>query len=312
MNSVRIQTCQQKDLPELKLWLSRHENRAVADGKVSLKALQQDGCLLLARSADNEHTTIRGTAGLELNSSRIQLLALDQAEALPGLLTAVERLAVSFGILSLDLKLCPSRKPALTLPGYQTDQTDAYSGDLLRRNLVRRLTAHARKVLHLNQQLGIPADYGRQHRLRLQTEPTQLASIGQDVFDREQFMTPQAAKAFHCLVSSAAVEHIEIQPVSAFRSVDYQSALVQNKLDQGQSIEEILRVSAAPGFSEHHSGRAVDLTTPNYKVLEEEFADSAAFRWLDERAAAFGFRMSYPRGNRHGVAYEPWHWYYSG
>lgn len=309
MNRVHIQTCQQKDLPELKQWLSCHENRAVPHGKANLNVMQQDGCLLLARSAHDKHGKIRGVAGLELKSCRIQVLALDRAEALPGLLTAVERLAVSFGILSLWLKLCPSRKQALALPGYQAD---THSGDLLQRNLIRRLTAHARKALHLNRQLGVPADYGRQHRLRLQAEPVQLASIGQDVFDREQFMTPQAAKAFHRLVNHAAAEDIAIQPVSAFRSVDYQSALVQNKLDQGQSMEDILRVSAAPGFSEHHSGRAVDLTTPDFEVLEETFADSAAFRWLARNAAASGFRMSYPEGNRHGVAYEPWHWYYSG
>lgn len=309
MNSVHIQTCQPNDLSELKQWLSRHENRAVPHGKASLTGMQQDGCLLLARNARNKYGKILGITGLDLKSCRIQMLALNQTEALPRLLTAVERLAVSFGILSLQLQLYPSRKRALTLPGYQTD---VHSSDLLRRNLTRRLTNPARKALQLNQQLGVPADYGCQHRLRLQTEPPQLASIGQDVFDREQFMTPKAAKAFHRLVHRAAAEHIEIQPVSAFRSVDYQSALVQNKLDKGQSIEAILQVSAAPGFSEHHSGRAVDLTTPNFAVLEEEFADSAAFRWLSERAAEFGFRMSYPKNNRHGVAYEPWHWYYSG
>ena len=27
-------------------------------------------------------------------------------------------------------------------------------------------------------------------------------------------------------------------------------------------------------------------------------------------ARDFGFEMSYPRGNPHGVDYEPWHWRY--
>ena len=69
-----------------------------------------------------------------------------------------------------------------------------------------------------------------------------------------------------------------------------------------------MTVSAAPGYSEHHTGRAVDIATPGSRPLTEEFEDSAAFHWLNENAADFGFSMSYPRDNRYGFIYEPWHW----
>ena len=42
--------------------------------------------------------------------------------------------------------------------------------------------------------------------------------------------------------------------------------------------------------------------------VEEEFERSPAFAWLKRHASRFGFRLSYPRRNRHGMAYEPWHW----
>jgi D-alanyl-D-alanine carboxypeptidase len=29
-------------------------------------------------------------------------------------------------------------------------------------------------------------------------------------------------------------------------------------------------------------------------------------------AGDHGFRMSYPRGNPHGISYEPWHWRWHG
>ena len=77
-------------------------------------------------------------------------------------------------------------------------------------------------------------------------------------------------------------------------------------------IEDILKVSAAPGYSEHHSGRALDITTPGYDVLEEVFEASPAFRWLEKNASHYRFRLSYPRDNPHGVVYEPWHWYWHG
>ncbi len=101
---------------------------------------------------------------------------------------------------------------------------------------------------------------------------------------------------------------MELQVVSAFRSIEYQLGIIRRKLERGLAIDEILRVSAAPGYSEHHSGRALDITTPGFAALEEQFEDSAAFAWLSTNAQSYGFWLSYPRGNPHGIAYEPWHW----
>ena len=108
--------------------------------------------------------------------------------------------------------------------------------------------------------------------------------------------------------AAATADAVQLQLVSAFRSADYQLGILKRKLEHGHSIEEILRVSAAPGYSEHHSGRAVDLTTPGYSALEEEFEQSPAFGWLSTHAKRFGFTLSFPRGNPHRIAYEPWHW----
>ena len=44
--------------------------------------------------------------------------------------------------------------------------------------------------------------------------------------------------------------------------------------------------------------------------LEEVFEDSEAFDWLLGNAGDYGFRLSYPRDNAYGIAYEPWHWFY--
>ena len=158
----------------------------------------------------------------------------------------------------------------------------------------------------------IPQDYGLQRNLPLQPECSNPVSIGKDLFDREQFLLEAAADSWLNMQRFAASDNIELQVVSAFRPVEYQAGIVQRKLDAGVCIEDILKVSAAPGFSEHHSGRALDLTTPGYEVLEEEFELSPAFTWLCGHAQEFGFRLSYPRNNPHGVAYEPWHWYWQG
>lgn len=155
---------------------------------------------------------------------------------------------------------------------------------------------------------GVPADYGRQRGLRKVREPAQLAAIGSDIHGRGQCLIPRAARALARMREAAAADGIDLQIVSAFRSARYQCGILERKLADGQDVKQILAVSAAPGYSEHHSGRAVDLTTPGYPALEEEFERSPAFAWLQQHAARYRFALSYPRGNRHGIAYEPWHW----
>jgi len=103
-----------------------------------------------------------------------------------------------------------------------------------------------------------------------------------------------------------------IEAISGFRSHAYQLGIFRRKMARGQSISQILSVNAAPGFSEHHSGRALDIGTPGEPAAEESFERTAAFAWLQDRAATFGFRMSYPRDNPHGIVYEPWHWCWVG
>jgi len=171
---------------------------------------------------------------------------------------------------------------------------------------------YSNRISALLASLGIPADYGRIHKLALQTEAGKLKSIGNDVYERVQEMLPEAADAWLAMAREATKQGVELQPVSGFRSVEYQEDILRRKLDKGLNINKILEASAAPGYSEHHSGRALDITTPGYAVLEDEFEHSSAFDWLCEHASEFGFSLSFPRDNPHGVVYEPWHWAWRG
>lgn len=156
--------------------------------------------------------------------------------------------------------------------------------------------------------LGVPRDYGRARHLRVQREPARLVPVGEDIHGRLQWLQPRAARALSRMRVAAANAGVALQLVSAFRSIEYQLGIVERKLSRGQTIDEILQVSAAPGYSEHHSGRCVDFTTPGCVPLEEAFEHTPAFDWLRRHAGKYDFALSYPRGNRHGIAYEPWHW----
>nr|CCP41086.1 D-alanyl-D-alanine carboxypeptidase [Xanthomonas translucens pv. translucens DSM 18974] len=99
-----------------------------------------------------------------------------------------------------------------------------------------------------------------------------------------------------------------LEAISGYRSHDYQLGIFARKFARGQALQQILQVNAAPGYSEHHSGDALDIGTPGEPPAEESFERTAAFAWLRAHAAGFGYRMSYPRDNPHGIVYEPWHW----
>lgn len=160
----------------------------------------------------------------------------------------------------------------------------------------------------LHQALGIPADYAQARGLPYYPEATELVEVGPNLVGRMQRLTPEAAASWQQMQEAAAADGIRLMIASGFRSFDYQAELIRNKLGAGQTLEEILAVNAAPGFSQHHTGTAVDIVTPGSRPLTEDFESSDAFRWLTANAAGHGFSMTYPRGNRNGIVYEPWHW----
>ena len=162
-----------------------------------------------------------------------------------------------------------------------------------------------------HERLGIPSNYAESTRLTIQSTPRELVDIGLDCFGRPQRLRADAAKAWSRMRTAAARNSVQLLVVSAYRSSAYQVEVIQRQLDAGKTIEDILTRVAAPGFSEHQSGCAIDLTTPGYEAVEEEFEDSQAFKWLAAHAHQHGFHLSYPRDNPFGVIYEPWHWCYS-
>lgn len=160
----------------------------------------------------------------------------------------------------------------------------------------------------LHEELGIPADYGQDGSPPAFGEALELVDIGPNLVGRMQSLTRAAAENWQAMVVAAAADGMTLMIVSGFRSVDYQARLIRKKIDAGQEIAAILKVNAAPGYSEHHSGRAVDIATPGSRPLTEEFEATEAFQWLTDNAGRFGFSMSYPRDNPWGFIYEPWHW----
>jgi|SRR5512138_1821773 len=161
--------------------------------------------------------------------------------------------------------------------------------------------------------LGLDADsYARRTGLALVAEPLALALAGFDRYRRPLWLRPDAARAWRRMREAAARDAVTLDAISGYRSHDYQLGIFERKLARGLAIAQILEVNAAPGFSEHHSGQALDIGAPGEPPAEESFEATPAFEWMARHAGGYGFAMSYPRGNPHGIVYEPWHWRHAG
>lgn len=158
--------------------------------------------------------------------------------------------------------------------------------------------------------LGAPTDLIERRSLPIYADAEELVVAAVSQTQREHCLIPAAAAQWRRLNAAAEREGISLIIISAFRSFDRQCELIQAKLDEGRSIEDVFSVNIPPGCSEHHTGRAVDVGTFGCKPLSISFETTDAFRWLKDNAARYGFSLSYPKDNSSGVAYEPWHWCY--
>lgn len=124
-----------------------------------------------------------------------------------------------------------------------------------------------------------------------------------------------AAEKYQAMVAQARSEGVYIYAISGYRSKEEQRQLFFDvKAERGESSLNRAEVSAPPGYSEHHTGFAVDLGDAQHTEteLEPEFTETPAFKWLQKNAAHYSFELSFTEGNAQGLSYEPWHWRFVG
>jgi D-alanyl-D-alanine carboxypeptidase len=137
-----------------------------------------------------------------------------------------------------------------------------------------------------------------------------LVAIGSNPDGDKVRLAPSAARAWKKMKAAAAKDGRTLLGLSGFRSVARQTEVFLKKKASGERLDTILTWLAAPGYSEHHTGRAIDVGSPDEPPLAQSFAKTEEYRWLLRRGAEFGFRLSFPKGNRHRIGYEPWHWFH--
>jgi D-alanyl-D-alanine carboxypeptidase len=122
----------------------------------------------------------------------------------------------------------------------------------------------------------------------------------------------EAGESLERMVSDAKAEGVGFYLVSGYRSFELQTSLYERSIARNGPDQ---KSSAPPGHSEHQTGYAADLSCNSEGgSLEESFAGTDAYKWLETHAADYGFIIRYTRRNiaQTGYIYEPWHYRYIG
>ncbi len=141
-------------------------------------------------------------------------------------------------------------------------------------------------------------------------------------------LQPKAAVGWRILKNSATKEGLELNLTAGFRSAEDQTRLFLERLSAAgvnisqipsgaydAQIEQVLKSTALPGYSKHHSGYTVDIGCPSDPGVI--FEKSICFAWLNrdnyKNAKNSGWIPSYPEGaNQQGPDPETWEYVWVG
>jgi D-alanyl-D-alanine carboxypeptidase len=125
---------------------------------------------------------------------------------------------------------------------------------------------------------------------------------------------PAANAATAMFAAFNAETGLEMLSQSAYRDYDTQVRVYNGWVTKlGQAEADL--TSARPGFSEHQTGLAIDVSAlPAVCSLEQCFGATPQGQWLAANAWTYGFVLRFPEGATAitGYEYEPWHFRYVG
>lgn len=159
----------------------------------------------------------------------------------------------------------------------------------------------------VNKQNKLPEDWEKN--LKLSTD----VDIDGDLIHVES----EALVNYYELRNDLLDEGIDIELDSCYRSVKEQEDLVE-RFTEEYGEEYVKKYVAVPGYSEHHTGLAIDICLiKDGKVIDDNDAmlkETEIFEKIHQKLADHGFILRYLEGKEDitGYSYEPWHIRYIG
>lgn len=166
---------------------------------------------------------------------------------------------------------------------------------------------------------------GPTHKLTKEIDETnQLVSL-----DNGYLIDKRIKPKYEEFAQAAQAAGFPLVMVSAYRSVASQEEVFAQNVQQvmasqGVTQEEATNITkqtiTEPGYSEHHTGLAIDVVDQNWynnyptTVLDASYGNEPGAKWIAENAANYGFIVRYLKGREDvtNITYEPWHLRYVG
>ena len=137
-------------------------------------------------------------------------------------------------------------------------------------------------------------------------------SLELDTINKDIKIERQALISFNELKSALLKENIIINIDSGYRSIEDQQR-IWNDFKDKYGIDYVNKYVALPGYSEHHTGLAIDINLiKDRKVIssnEEMLKEKDIFNIIHRNLSDYGFILRYPEYKEKitGYGYEPWH-----
>lgn len=167
----------------------------------------------------------------------------------------------------------------------------------------KEITEPERILVLVNKEYRLPSTYVPD-KLRIPQVPFPFGGAHEKKHLREE-----AAQALEEMFTQAKADGMKLYAVSGYRSYQTQKRIFPTFALQ-VGFREANTFSAFPGESEHQTGLAMDVTSPDVDFrLVEEFGATPEGQWVAKNAHRFGFIVRYPSGKENitGYSYEPWH-----
>ena len=140
-----------------------------------------------------------------------------------------------------------------------------------------------------------------------------------NAWDEDIQVEKEAYEQYLKLAKALKEEGITIELDSVYRSVKAQQELWDEwSADPEKGPEYVKKYVAVPGYSEHHTGLAIDVCLRKDGELiydnDAMIAEREIFAKIHEKLADYGFILRYleNRDDITGYSYEPWHFRYIG
>ena len=140
-----------------------------------------------------------------------------------------------------------------------------------------------------------------------------------NAWDEDIKLEKEAYKNYKKLKKELEEDGVTIELDSVYRSVqDQQNLWDEWSNDSEKGLDYVKKFVAVPGYSEHHTGLAVDICIRKDGELiydnDEMIAERDIFAKIHEKLSKYGFILRYLEGREDstGYTYEPWHLRYVG